>query len=98
MNNRIKEYREKFGLTQKELADKVEVNRETIVRIENNCQELSLQLALRIASCFDTTIEKIFLLMITNKTEVFMKEYIAGAVSAFAVMAAYKMIDRKSVV
>ena len=42
MNNRIKEYREKFGLTQKELADKVEVNRETIVRIENNCQELCL--------------------------------------------------------
>ena len=60
MNNRIKEYREKFGLTQKELADKVEVNRETIVRIENNCQELSLQLALRIASCFDTTVENIF--------------------------------------
>lgn len=60
MNNRIKEYREKFGLTQKELADKVEVNRETIVRIENNCQELSLQLALRIASYFDTTIENIF--------------------------------------
>ena len=60
MNNRIKEYREKFGLTQKELADKVEVNRETIVRIENNCQELSLQLALRIACCFDTKIENIF--------------------------------------
>ena len=60
MNNRIKEYREKFGLTQKELADTEEVNRETIVRIEKNGQELSLQLALRIASCFDTTIENIF--------------------------------------
>jgi putative transcriptional regulator len=36
MNNRIKEYRARFNLTQEDLAKKVNVRRETIVFLEKN--------------------------------------------------------------
>ena len=36
MNNRIKEYRAKYNLTQEDLARKVNVRRETIVFLEKN--------------------------------------------------------------
>lgn len=49
MNNRIKEFRARFNLTQEELAKKVNVRRETIVFLEKNKYNPSLKLAHDIA-------------------------------------------------
>jgi putative transcriptional regulator len=61
MNNRIKEYRARFNLTQEDLAKKVNVRRETIVFLEKNKYNPSLKLAHDIARVFDEKIEEIFL-------------------------------------
>lgn len=47
-------------MTQKELADKVGVTRQTIVAIENAKYSPSLELAFRIAYVFDTPLEEVF--------------------------------------
>ena len=57
---KIKRYRDKYNMTQKELADRVHVRRETIVRLEQGKYNPSLKLAADIAIVFDTTIENIF--------------------------------------
>ena len=57
---KIKRYRDKYNMTQKELADRVHVRRETIVRLEQGKYYPSLKLAADIAKVFDTTIENIF--------------------------------------
>lgn len=56
----LKQYREENRLTQKELAEKVGVRRETIVHLENNKYNPSLELALEIARVFDVTVEVLF--------------------------------------
>jgi putative transcriptional regulator len=61
MNNRIKEYRARFNLTQEDLAKKVNVRRETIVFLEKNKYNPSLKLAYDIAKVFTVKIEEIFL-------------------------------------
>ena len=61
MNNRIKEYRARYNLTQEDLAKKVNVRRETIVFLEKNKYNPSLKLAYDIASVFDSKIEEIFI-------------------------------------
>jgi putative transcriptional regulator len=61
MNNRIRELRAKFNLTQDDLAKKVNVRRETIVFLEKNKYNPSLKLAHDIAVLFSTTIEEVFL-------------------------------------
>lgn len=48
-------------MTQKELADKVGVTRQTIVAIENAKYSPSLELAFRIAYVFDTPLEEVFI-------------------------------------
>jgi len=60
VNNRIKEFRARFGLTQQELADKVHVRRETIVFLEQNKYNPSLLLAYHLSRVFDVTIEELF--------------------------------------
>lgn len=57
---KIKEYREKKGLKQSELAALVEARRETIVHLENGKYNPSLKLAMEIADVFDTTVEELF--------------------------------------
>ena len=47
-------------MTQKELADKVGVTRQTIVAIENAKYSPSLELAFRIAFVFDSPLEEVF--------------------------------------
>jgi putative transcriptional regulator len=47
-------------MTQKELADKVGVTRQTIVAIENAKYSPSLELAFRIAFVFNTPLEEVF--------------------------------------
>jgi len=60
MNNRIKEFRARYKLTQEDLAKKVKVRRETIVFLEKNKYNPSLKLAYDIARVFDVKIEEIF--------------------------------------
>lgn len=47
-------------MTQKELADKVGVTRQTIVAIENAKYAPSLELAFRIALVFESPLEEVF--------------------------------------
>lgn len=61
MNNRIKEFRARFNLTQDELARKVGVRRETIVFLEKNKYNPSLRLAYDLAKVFSVTIEELFI-------------------------------------
>lgn len=65
----IKTFREKMNMTQKELADKVDVRRETIVRLEKGKYNPSLKLAADIAKVFDTTIENVFSYEEREKTD-----------------------------
>ena len=60
MKTRIKELREKHGLTQEALADKVNVTRQTILFLEKGKYNPSLRLAYKIARVFNVTIEDIF--------------------------------------
>lgn len=56
----LRQYREAKGMTQKELAEIVGVRRETIVHLERNKYNPSLELALDISKVFDLPIENLF--------------------------------------
>lgn len=57
---KIKEFREKRGMKQSELAELVNVRRETIVCLENGKYNPSLKLAMDIAKVFNTQVEDLF--------------------------------------
>lgn len=61
MKSRIKELRARYNLTQEQLANIVDVRRETIVHIEKNKYNLSLILAYKIAKALNSTIDEVFL-------------------------------------
>ena len=61
MQNRIKELRARYQLTQEALALKVGVRRETIVFLEKNKYNPSLKLAYNIAQVFESQIEEVFI-------------------------------------
>lgn len=61
MQNTIKELRKINNITQDELASAVGVTRQTIISLENDKYNASLQLAYKIAKYFNTTIESIFI-------------------------------------
>lgn len=61
MKNRCKEFREKFSLTQQDLAEKVGVSRQTIISLENGKYKPSIFLAYKISKVFNSMIEDIFI-------------------------------------
>lgn len=61
MQNRIKEFREKKGLSQGKLADLCNVSRQTINAIENNKYDPSLQLAFKLAKTLGVSVDNLFL-------------------------------------
>ena len=61
MRNRIAELRRARRISQAELADAVDVTRQTIISLENGKYNASLLLAHKIARYFDLTIEDVFL-------------------------------------
>ncbi|HZK88192.1 MAG TPA: helix-turn-helix transcriptional regulator [Anaerovoracaceae bacterium] len=60
MINNIKELRKMQNLRQEDLADKVNVTRQTINAIENNKYDPTLELAMKLASLLNTTVEDLF--------------------------------------
>ncbi len=60
MTNHIKELRAKYNLTQEELAASVDVRRETIIHLEKNKYNPSLELAYKIAKTLHTSIDELF--------------------------------------
>jgi putative transcriptional regulator len=61
MNNRIRELRAKFDMSQLELAQKVGVRRETIVFLEKGKYNPSLMLAYDVSKVFKLKIEDVFI-------------------------------------
>ena len=61
MTNRIAELRRERRISQAELADGVDVTRQTIISLESGRYNASLLLAHKIAKYFELTIEDIFL-------------------------------------
>lgn len=60
MNNRIKVMRAERDWTQQDLAERIEVSRQTVNAIETGKYDPSLPVAFRIAQVFDCRIEDIF--------------------------------------
>ncbi|MBQ6867732.1 MAG: helix-turn-helix transcriptional regulator [Clostridia bacterium] len=60
MINNVKEIREKLGLTQKELGEKVGVSRQAINAIETGKFDPSVWLAYDLARFFNLSIEELF--------------------------------------
>lgn len=61
MKNLIKELRKEHRISQEELANAVNVTRQTIISLENGKYNASLMLAHAIAVYFGKSIEEIFL-------------------------------------
>lgn len=61
MKNRLEELRRARGIRQEELAEALEVSRQTIGSLENGRYNPSILLAFKIAHYFGMTIEEIFL-------------------------------------
>jgi len=60
MRNKVKEEREKRGLTQKELGEQVSVSRQAINAIETGKFDPSIWLAYDLANFFGLSIEDLF--------------------------------------
>jgi putative transcriptional regulator len=61
MKSRLREMREKRGWSQGDLAERLDVSRQTVNAIETEKYDPSLPLAFRIARVFGQRIETIFL-------------------------------------
>ncbi|MDE3283557.1 helix-turn-helix transcriptional regulator [Lacticaseibacillus casei] len=60
MKNRIEALRNQHQLTQQDLADLLEISRQTVSSLENGRYNPSLGLAFKISRVFDLPIERIF--------------------------------------
>jgi putative transcriptional regulator len=60
MQTKIREFRTALGLTQEELAARVQVRRETIVFLEKGKYNPSLRLAHAVAKALGTTVDALF--------------------------------------
>lgn len=56
----LKSVRESRSMTQQELADRIGMRRETILHLENNRYNPSLEMALKITQVFDLRVEELF--------------------------------------
>lgn len=60
IKNEVSTYRTRMGVTQEDLASKVNVSRQTIIALEKGNYTPSILLALKIASFFKVPVEKLF--------------------------------------
>ena len=61
MKNRLEEIRKAQGITQEELANALEVSRQTVGSLENGRYNPSIILAFKIARFFEVSIEEVFI-------------------------------------
>ena len=61
MKNNLRELRNQRSLTQEDLANLLEVSRQTVISIESGRYNPSLELAFKMSIVFGLPIEKIFL-------------------------------------
>ena len=61
MKNRLEEIRKAKGITQEELANALEVSRQTVGSLVNGRYNPSIILAFKIARFFDVSIEEVFI-------------------------------------
>lgn len=61
MKNRLEEIRKAKGITQEELANALEVSRQTVGSLENGRYNPSIILAFKIAQFFEVSIEEVFI-------------------------------------
>ena len=61
MKNRLEEIRKERGLLQEELAEALEVSRQTISSLENGRYNPSILLAFKVARYFGVSIEEVFI-------------------------------------
>ena len=61
MKNRLEEIRKQQGIKQDELADILQVSRQTIISLEKGRYKPSITLAFKIARYFQLSIEDIFI-------------------------------------
>ena len=62
MKNKIKELRKQQGLRQEDIAKKLGVSRQTIIAIEADKYNPTLELAMKTARLLNTTVEELFTL------------------------------------
>lgn len=62
MKNNIKKIRKELGIRQEDLANLVGSTRQTIIAIENDKYNPSLELAMRLAQVLNTPVEDLFIL------------------------------------
>ncbi|MBT8471269.1 MAG: helix-turn-helix transcriptional regulator [Marinicaulis sp.] len=60
MENKLKELRGERGWSQSDLAERLDVSRQTVISIERGKYDPSLPLAFKISSVFGEAIENIF--------------------------------------
>jgi len=60
MKNTVRERRKDRGLSQAELADAIEVSRQTIIALEADKYDPSLPMAYRMAAYFGVAVEELF--------------------------------------
>lgn len=61
MKNKLEEIRKEKGITQEELANALEVSRQTVGSLENGRYNPSIMLAFKIARFFNLSIEEVFI-------------------------------------
>jgi len=61
LKNRLEELRKQQGIRQEELAEALEVSRQTIGSLENGRYNPSIILAIKIARYFDKAVEEVFI-------------------------------------
>ena len=69
MKNRLEQLRKQRGISQEELADTLQVSRQTVGSLENGRYNPSILLAFKIARYFGMAIEDIFLYEDEGKEE-----------------------------
>ena len=62
MKNNIKQLRKQAGLRQEDMANQLGVTRKTIIAIENDKYNTTLELAMKIARLLNKNVEDIFFL------------------------------------
>ncbi|ADK14825.1 MULTISPECIES: helix-turn-helix transcriptional regulator [Clostridium] len=62
MKNNIKVLRKQLGLRQEDVANALNVTRQTINAIENSKYNPTLELAMRLAKLLNTTVDELFIL------------------------------------